>query len=183
MFFLPGTSKTGQDLVIAACGHLEKDYPGLVGRAFIISVPLPKAIHRADDRWFGGRLHGYAMCLNHWLRFLNVPVILINAEWLMDCDRLRQRYKHDVETGYHPGCECPIRYIVAHEIAHFVYVRMDREKQEEWKRSFEPGKPSGYSTTPEEGFCEAFAGYVSGLHDVHFKQAAALAEPYRLRRA
>lgn len=174
MFFLPGITKTGQDFVTAACEYLGKDYPALTGHAIVVSVPLPNTLHWLDDRFSGGQLHGYAMCLNHWLRFLSIPVVLINAEWLMDCDRLRQRYQYDVATNYHPECGCPVRYIVAHEIAHFVYVRMGREKQEEWKRSFEPGKPSGYSGTPEEGFCEAFAGYVAGLQGVHFERAAAL---------
>jgi hypothetical protein len=183
MFFLPGTSKTGQDLVIAACELLKKDYPGLMDHAIVVSVPLPKAIHRVDDRWLGGRLHGYAMCLNHWLRFLPAPVVLINAEWLTDCDRLRQRYRHDVATGWHPGCDCPVRYLIAHEIAHFIYVRMGKEKRRSWACPFEPGKPSRYSTTPEESFCEAFAGHIAGLQGAHFKHAATLAEPYRLQPA
>ncbi|MGA9138694.1 MAG: hypothetical protein WBZ29_00615 [Methanocella sp.] len=179
MFFLPGTSKTGQNLVIAACELLKKDYPDLMDRAIVVSVPMPKAIHHADDRWLGGRLHGYAMCLNHWLRFLPYPVILINAEWLRDCGLLRQRYSHDVQAGYHPECDCPVKYIVSHEIGHYIYGRMGRERQKTWTRSFVPGKPSGYSTTPEEGFCEAFAGYVAGLQGPDFELVAALAHEHK----
>lgn len=182
MLFLPGISKAGRELAIAAYERLSNEYPSLTGRAIVASIPLPKAVHWLDDRCFGGRLHAYGMCLNHWLQFLPVPVVLFNAEWLQDCETLRQRYGYDVATGYHPGCDCPVRYILYHEIAHFVYVRMGREKQTEWERSFEPGKPSGYSTTPEEGFCEAFAGYVSGQQDAHFKQAAAMAVHYRRSR-
>jgi hypothetical protein len=122
------------------------------------------------------------MCLNHWLRFLPVPVILLNAEWFADDERLWQRYRHDVATGYHPGCDCPVCYILAHEAAHFMYVRMRPEERKKWESVYECGKPSGYSTTPEESFCEAFAGYVGGLPSQSFEQAAALAEPYRVRR-
>ncbi len=177
MFLLPGASKTGQHLVKSACRHLKKDYRSLVDRAVIISIPLPAAVHRLDDRYSGGKLHGYAMCLNHWLRFLPFPVILLNAEWLGDDEKLRQSYREDASSGYHPACYCPVRYIIAHEIGHYVYVQMGREKREQWKRSFEPGKPSGYSTTPEEGFCEAFAGYTAGLRGIHFERVATLIKP------
>lgn len=114
------------------------------------------------------------MCLNHWLRFLPVPIILLNAEWFEDAEKLGQFYRNDVTTGYHPDCGCPARYIVAHEAGHFVYVRMRPEDRKKWETSFVPGKPSGYSTTAEEGFCEAFAGGVFGLSGQHFGLATAL---------
>jgi hypothetical protein len=147
--------------------------------AIILGVRVPGAIRRLDDRFCGGQLHGYAMCLNHWLRFLPVPVILLNAEWFEDVERLRQHYQYDVTTGYHPGGNCPARYLMAHEIAHFMYVRMGRKEREKWESVYEHGKPSGYSTTPEESFCEAFAGSVASLEGRHFKLASALAKPYR----
>ncbi len=136
---------------------------------------VPGALRRLDDRFCGGQLHGYAMCLNHWLRFLPVPVILLNAEWFEDEEKLSQRYRHDVATGYHPDCGCPARYLMAHEIAHFIYVRMGRKEREKWESVYEHGKPSGYSTTPEESFCEALAGSFHGLEGRHFGLAAALA--------
>ncbi len=74
------------------------------------------------------------MCLNHWLPFLPVPVILLNANWFADCEKLRERYRHDVATGYHPGGDCPARYVMAHEIAHFLYVRMGRKERKKWEK-------------------------------------------------
>ena len=65
------------------------------------------------------------MCLNHWLPFLPVPVVLINADWLDEDDQLKDRYGYDAVTNYHPDCGCPVRYIVCHEFAHFIYVNMD----------------------------------------------------------
>jgi hypothetical protein len=116
--------------------------------AIVVGVPVPARIRQ---------LGGYAMCLNLWLRFLPVPVILLNARWFADGENLKQRYGYDVATGYHPDCGCPARYIIAHELAHFIYVRMKPGDRKKWEALFEPGKPSGYSTTAEEGFCEAFA--------------------------
>jgi hypothetical protein len=143
--------------------------------AVILGVRVPGVLRRLDDRLCGGRLHGYAMCLNHWLPFLPAPVILLNARWFADGELLRERYRHDVATGYHPDCGCPFTYIMAHELAHFMYVRMKPGDRKKWESAFEPGRPSGYSTTAEEGFCEAFAGSVSGLEGLHFGLASALA--------
>jgi hypothetical protein len=143
--------------------------------AIILGVRVPGAVRRLDDRLCGGKLHGYAMCLNHWLPFLPVPVILLNAEWFADDERLRERYRHDVATGYHPGGDCPARYVMAHEIAHFLYVRMGRKERKKWESVYEHGKPSGYSTTPEESFCEALAGSLDGLEGRHYEMASALA--------
>ena len=100
---------------------------------------------------------------------------MLNAEWFADEERLRERYRHDVATGYHPGCGCPARYVMAHEIAHFLYVRMGKKERKKWESVFEHGKPSGYSTTPEESFCEALAGSLDGLEGRHFGLATALA--------
>lgn len=175
MFLFAGSLKAGQDRVRIACERLGQNFPALLRHAVILGVRVPGIVRRLDDRLCGGRLHGYAMCLNHWLPFMPVPVILLNAEWLADDERLGQRYQHDVATGYHPGCDSPARYIMAHEIAHFIYVRMGKREREMWTSVYEPGVPSGYSTTPEESFCEAFAGSLDGLEGRHYKLASALA--------
>jgi len=170
MLFLLHACRTGRDTIREVCGRLNAEFPAFMAHAVVVAVPVPGTLKRLD-----GRLGGYAMCLNHWLRFLPVPVILISAEWLRDDRKLQQRYRHDAATGYHPDCGGPIRYLMAHELAHFIYGRLGREKREAWKSSFEPGKPSGYSTTPEEGFCEAFAGHVAGLEGGYHERAGKLA--------
>ncbi|HUL62521.1 MAG TPA: hypothetical protein VLT35_05615, partial [Methanocella sp.] len=106
MYLFTGSLRSGQASVAAACEDLRRDFPAVVARAVVVGVRLPGPVRRVDAR-FGGRLNGYAMCLNHWLRFLPVPVVLLNAEWLDDGGRLRERYRHDVATGYHPDCGCP----------------------------------------------------------------------------
>jgi hypothetical protein len=169
MYLFTNFLKSGRTPVKAACERLEHDFPELIGHAIVIGVPVPGAIRR---------LGGYAMCLNHWLPFLPAPVILLNARWFADGEKLRQRYGYDVAAGYHPDCGCPFRYILAHELAHFLYGRMKPDARRKWGTMSEPGKPSGYGTTPEESFCEAFAGSVSGLEGKHFEQAATLAEAY-----
>jgi hypothetical protein len=175
MYLFAGSLKSGKDPVKAACEHLGQEFPALMRHAIVLGIRVPGAIRRLDDRFCGGQLHGYAMCLNHWLTFLPVPVILLNAEWFEDGERLRQRYQYDVATGYHPDCDCPVRYVMAHEIAHFMYVRMSTAERVRWESVYEHGKPSGYSTTPEESFCEAFSGGLSGLEGRHFEMASALA--------
>jgi hypothetical protein len=175
MYFFANSLKSGKDPVKAACERLGQEFPALMRHAIVLGVPVPGALRRLDDRFCGGQLHGYAMCLNHWLRFLPVPVILLNAEWFEDEEKLMQRYRHDVATGYHPDCGCPAWYLMAHEIAHFMYVRMSSAERKKWECVYECGKPSGYSTTPEESFCEAFAGSFHGLKSRHFGLAAALA--------
>ncbi len=166
MHLFSGFLKSGRAPVEAACGSLGQDFPAIMKHAIIVGVPVPEAIRR---------LGGYAMCLNHWLRFLPVPVILLNARWFADSEKLRQRYGYDVATGYHPDCGCPARYIIAHELAHFMYVRMKPGNRKKWETQFEPGKPTGYSTTAEEGFCEAVAGSLHGRAGHHFAAASALA--------
>ncbi|HEY3272150.1 MAG TPA: hypothetical protein VGJ92_00230 [Methanocella sp.] len=179
MYLFINFLKSGKAPVKAACERLGEEFPALMRHAIVLGIRVPGALRRLDDRLCGGQLHGYAMCLNHWLRFLPVPVILLNAEWFTDVERLRQRYRHDAATGYHPDCDCPARYIMAHEIAHFMYVRMERKEREKWANTYEYGKPSGYSTTPEESFCEAFAGSLSGLEGRHFELASALTSGLR----
>jgi len=56
-----------------------------------------------------------------------------------------------------------------------MYVQMGRKEREKWESVYVHGKPSGYSTTPEESFCEAFAGSLSRLEGRHFELASALA--------
>ncbi|HUL62091.1 MAG TPA: hypothetical protein VLT35_03430, partial [Methanocella sp.] len=63
------------------------------------------------------------------------------------------------------------------EIAHYAYVRLEPQERKRWEATFEPGKPTGYGTTPEESFCEAFAGGVSGLKGQHYELAPMLAKP------
>jgi hypothetical protein len=166
MHLFTGFLKSGSIPVKAACESLGQMFPAITKHAIVVGVPVPGAIRQ---------LHGYAMCLNHWLRFLPVPVILLNANWFSDSEKLRQRYGHDVATGYHPDCGCPFHYVMAHELAHSMYVRMKPEDKEKWENAYEPGKPSGYSTTAEESFCEAFAGGLYGLKGYHFTAASALA--------
>ncbi len=67
------------------------------------------------------------------------------------------------------------RYVMAHELAHFVYGRMKPEDTKEVGEHFRAGKPSGYSTTAEESFCESLAGGIDGLEGRHFELATALA--------
>jgi hypothetical protein len=174
MHLFTGFLKSGSAPVKAACESLGGMFPAHMRHAIVVGVPATEALLRLD-----GRLGGYAMCLNHWLRFLPVPVILLNAEWFSDDEKLRQRYGHDVATGYHPDCSCPFRYTMAHELAHFIYVRMKPEDRKTWDSRFEPGKPSGYSTTAEESFCEAFAGGFHGLEGSHFRLASALTSSLR----
>jgi hypothetical protein len=169
--------KSGRSQVKEACESLGRDFPALMRHAIVVGIPVPGTI-----RWLGG----YAMCLNHWLTFLPVPVILLNANWFANSEKLRERYRHDVATGYHPGGDSPARYVLAHEIAHFLYVRMGRKERKKWESVYEHGKPSGYSTTPEESFCEAFAGSLEGLEGRHYELASALARanvPGGIRRA
>jgi hypothetical protein len=179
MFLFCRSLKAGQGRVKAACESLGQKFPALMRHAIVLGIRVPGAIRWLDDRFCGGRLHGYAMCLNHWLRFLPVPVVLLNAEWFADGETLGQRYRYDVATGYHPDCDCAARYIMAHEIAHFMYVRMSEAEREKWESVYEHGKPSGYSTTPEESFCEAFAGSLSNLEGRHFELASALTSGIR----
>ncbi len=176
MYLFTRSLKAGRHRVEAACERLGHQFPALMRHAIILAVPVPGILQRLD-----GRLGAYAMCLNHWLRFLPVPVILLNAEWFTDEENLRHRYVHDVKTGYHPDCSCPARYIVAHEAGHFIYTRLNWKERERWERIFEAGKPSGYSTTPEESFCEAFAGGIACLEGPYFKLAAALARGHRTK--
>jgi hypothetical protein len=174
-----GQFNARRHFVEAACASLGSRYPSLTRNAVVVGVPVQGLLGWLDRRCLWGRLGAYGMCLNHWLRFLPVPVVLINTGWLRDDARLWERYRLDVASGYHPECGCPVRYIVAHEIAHFVYGRMGREQRELWADAYEPGKPSGYSASPEESFCESFAGQFSGLSGRLFDLAAAVADPYR----
>jgi hypothetical protein len=166
MFLFNSFLKSGRSPLKEACEGIGQDFPALMRHAIVAGIPVPGSI-----RWLGG----YAMCLNHWLPFLPVPVILLNANWFADCEMFTLRYMHDVKTGYHPGCGCPFRYVMAHELAHFIYLRMKPDDRKMWESRFEPGKPSGYSTTAEESFCESLAGGIHGLEGKHFELAAALA--------
>ena len=118
------------------------------------------------------------MCLNHWLPFLPVPVVLINAGWLYDHSQLKDRYLNDVSISYHPDCGCPIKYIICHEFAHFIYANMSAESRRQWEQSYEHAQPSGYSFNPEESFCEAFAGHVAGLTGKYYDEAPRFAADY-----
>ena len=163
MILLLNFCRTWRDLINEACKELKAMYPEPMAHAIVASVPVPRTLPLLD-----ARLDGYAMCLNHWLRFLPVPVILLNAGWFRDGERLRHSYERSVATGYHPDCGDPVKYVMAHELAHFIYVQMGRENRKKWDMQFKPGKPSGYSTTAEESFCEAFAGSIYGRDGYHF---------------
>lgn len=155
--------RTGRNLIDETCKELKAMYSEPMARAIVAAVPVPRALRRLD-----ARLGGYAMCLNHWLRFLPVPVILLNAGWFRDGEWLQHSYERSVATGYHPDCGDPVKYILAHELAHFIYLHMGRENRKRWDMQFKPGKPSGYSITAEESFCEAFAESLYGRDSHHF---------------
>ncbi|WP_424359250.1 hypothetical protein [Methanocella sp. MCL-LM] len=173
-----GTLKKAQSLVTKSCEELKVKYPLLTRRAIVAGVPIPAPIRWIDRHFFKGQLGAYAMCLNHWLPFLPMPVVLINADWLEDSDRLKDRYQKDIETSYHPDCGCPIMYIICHEFAHFIYVNMSAESRQQWEQSYEHAKPSGYSFNPEESFCEAFAGHIAGLTGKYYDEAPRFAADY-----
>lgn len=173
-----GALRQTRELVKSICRDLDGSYPGLLRHAVVAGIHLPKAIRRLDRRFFGNRLGAYAMCLNHWLPFLPVPVVLINAEWLGEDRSLWHRYDLDVSRNYHPECGCPIKYIVCHEIAHFIYVNLTAAKRNQWEQSFEQLCPTGYSTNAEESFCEAFSGHLAGLTGKSYDDVPRFVTPY-----
>lgn len=173
-----GAFKKSHILVIEICQKLETRYPRLLKHAVVAGIHIPKPIRWLDRRFFGNKLGAYAMCLNHWLHFLPVPVVLINDQWLGEDANLWDRYAYDVASNYHPECGCPIRYIIWHEIAHFIYVNMTPGERSMWNQIFEHQNPTGYSTNPEESYCEAFSGHLAGLKGRYYDEAPGFAVPY-----
>lgn len=173
-----GALQKTEDLVINICHDLETRYPRLLKHAIVAVIHIPKPIRWLDRRFFGNKLGAYAMCLNHWLHFLPVPVVLINDQWLGEDANLWDRYAYDVASNYHPECGCPIRYIIWHEIAHFIYVNMTPDERRKWNQIFEHQNPTGYSTNPEESYCEAFSGHLAGLKGRYYDEAPGFAVPY-----
>ncbi|HMK45599.1 MAG TPA: hypothetical protein VK436_03135 [Methanocella sp.] len=179
MRLLLGRANKCSRLIKSVSEELESRYPGLTARAFIAVVRVPSLLQSLDRRYFGNRLGGYSMCLNHWLPFLPGPVILINAGWLEDDEKLWRQYAIDSSCNYHPPCGCPIRYILFHELAHYIYVRMKPGERARWGRIYVHREPSGYSSSPEESFCEAFSGHMAGLKGRYYDDVEELAESYK----
>lgn len=149
----------------------------------VIAVPMPKSLSVLCKKLIGNDLMAYGMCVNHWVPQLPFPLVLLNAGWFGDAEKVKSQYDSDAQCGWHPKLSNAAAYVLSHEAGHFLYAKIGNKRQAEWYKAYieiaaKRPLPSGYSTSAEECFCEVFSMYYEGAESVYVKSLVEITNGY-----